>query len=103
MAKETVHMLKKGLFFYIIRDIFYRIINLENPNGKYDLFIGDVSKRDQVDNLREFYIKQFGGQSPSFLVNSAGITRDSFLVKMNDQMFDDVINVNLRSIYIVCP
>ncbi|MFO0963794.1 MAG: 3-oxoacyl-[acyl-carrier-protein] reductase [Phycisphaerales bacterium] len=36
------------------------------------------------------------------LVNNAGITRDGLLMRMSDQDFDDVLNVNLRSVFIAC-
>jgi 17beta-estradiol 17-dehydrogenase/3alpha(17beta)-hydroxysteroid dehydrogenase (NAD+) len=72
----------------------------ECPKGKFAAFAADVSKRDQIDNIQKFY-KEFAKQSPDFLVNSAGITRDAFLVKMSDQQYDDVLNVNLKSIWML--
>jgi acetoacetyl-CoA reductase len=36
------------------------------------------------------------------LVNNAGITRDTFLHKMNPQQWDDVIRVNLGSVFNMC-
>jgi 3-oxoacyl-[acyl-carrier protein] reductase len=36
------------------------------------------------------------------LVNNAGITKDGLLMRMSDADFDDVINVNLRSVFISC-
>ncbi len=36
------------------------------------------------------------------LVNNAGITRDGLLLRMSDEDFDDVISVNLRSIFSAC-
>lgn len=33
------------------------------------------------------------------LVNNAGVTRDNLLLRMNEQEWDDVIDVNLKSIY----
>jgi NAD(P)-dependent dehydrogenase (short-subunit alcohol dehydrogenase family) len=35
-------------------------------------------------------------QPPSVVVNSAGITRDNFLLKMDEQWFQKVIDVNLK-------
>lgn len=34
------------------------------------------------------------------LVNNAGITRDNLLLRMSDEEFDEVINVNLRSAFV---
>ncbi len=36
------------------------------------------------------------------LVNNAGITRDNLLMRMTDDEFDDVINTNLRSVFVAC-
>lgn len=40
-------------------------------------------------------------QPPSIVVNSAGITRDQFLLKMSESDFDAVINVNLKGTFLV--
>jgi 3-oxoacyl-[acyl-carrier protein] reductase len=36
------------------------------------------------------------------LVNNAGITRDGLLLRMSDEDFDTVIDVNLRSAFVAC-
>ena len=36
------------------------------------------------------------------LVNNAGITKDGLLMRMSDEDFDVVMNVNLRSVFIAC-
>jgi 3-oxoacyl-[acyl-carrier protein] reductase len=36
------------------------------------------------------------------LINNAGITRDGLLLRMTDDDFDEVLNVNLRSIFAAC-
>ena len=33
---------------------------------------------------------------PTIAVNSAGITKDTFMLKMKEEMWDEVINVNLK-------
>lgn len=38
---------------------------------------------------------------PMIVVNSAGITRDQFLVKLTESEFQDVINVNLKGTFLV--
>lgn len=40
---------------------------------------------------------------PSILVNCAGITKDSTLLKMKEEQFDDVIAVNLKGLHLVSP
>lgn len=36
------------------------------------------------------------------LINNAGITKDTLLIRMTDEQFDDVINTNLRSCFKMC-
>jgi 3-oxoacyl-[acyl-carrier protein] reductase len=36
------------------------------------------------------------------LVNNAGMNRDGLVLRMSDQDFDDVINVNLRAAFVAC-
>ena len=36
------------------------------------------------------------------LINNAGITRDTLLMRMTDEQFDEVINTNLRSCFKMC-
>lgn len=37
--------------------------------------------------------------TPTILVNNAGITRDSLLVRMTEEQFDDVIRINLKGVF----
>ncbi|KAK3697593.1 hypothetical protein RRG08_033323 [Elysia crispata] len=41
------------------------------------------------------------GEVPSVAVHAAGITKDSFLLKMDEQSFDDVIDVNLKGTFLI--
>lgn len=36
------------------------------------------------------------------LVNNAGITRDALVLRMSDEQFDEVIRINLRSVFVAC-
>ena len=36
------------------------------------------------------------------LVNNAGITRDGLILRMSDEDFDEVLSVNLRSVFVAC-
>ena len=35
-------------------------------------------------------------ETPSIVVNSAGITRDSLFLRLQEQQYDQVLNVNLK-------
>ncbi|NLO23938.1 MAG: 3-oxoacyl-[acyl-carrier-protein] reductase [Fibrobacter sp.] len=58
----------------------------------------DVSCADSVKKTFDQIIEDFG--AIDILVNNAGITRDGLLMRMKDEDFDDVIRVNLRSVFI---
>lgn len=58
----------------------------------------DVSDTEQVTATFNAVIEAFG--AVDILVNNAGITRDGLLMRMKDADFDDVIRVNLRSVFV---
>ncbi|WP_069471943.1 3-oxoacyl-ACP reductase FabG [Candidatus Marithrix sp. Canyon 246] len=53
----------------------------------------DITDTDSIKNLFDDI------QSPSILVNNAGITRDSLFVRMKDDDWNAVIDANLSSVY----
>lgn len=55
----------------------------------------DVGSSESVNKALSAAIDQFK-RPPTVIVNSAGITRDGFLLKMSEEDFDSVINVNLK-------
>lgn len=57
----------------------------------------DVNDAEQVDKLIKSIAEQFG--DVSILVNNAGITRDTLLMRMKDDDWDAVIGTNLKSVY----
>jgi len=57
----------------------------------------DVANPAAVSDMVAEVVAQFG--RVDILVNNAGITRDAKLQKMTTQQFDDVIDVNLRSVF----
>ena len=59
----------------------------------------DVSKAEDVNNMAEEAIKEFG--KIDVLVNNAGITRDTLLMRMSEEDFDKVIEINLKGTYLV--
>lgn len=60
----------------------------------------DVSSAKSVQSAVAAAQKQFQ-QAPSIVVNSAGITRDGYLLKMQEHDFDDVYSVNLKGTFLV--
>lgn len=57
----------------------------------------DVNAPDQIDELLQAVSKQFG--APGILVNNAGITRDTLLLRMSEEDWDAVLDTNLKSVY----
>ncbi|MCI8518919.1 MAG: 3-oxoacyl-[acyl-carrier-protein] reductase [Clostridia bacterium] len=54
---------------------------------------GDVSKFEDAEKMIKEIIEKF--EKIDVLVNNAGITKDSLLMRMKKEDFEDVINVNL--------
>ncbi|KAJ8734554.1 hypothetical protein PYW08_013804 [Mythimna loreyi] len=60
----------------------------------------DVSDSTAVRNLLQTTLRQYKAP-PTIVVNSAGITRDNWLLKMSEEDFDSVVNVNLKGTFLV--
>jgi NAD(P)-dependent dehydrogenase (short-subunit alcohol dehydrogenase family) len=60
----------------------------------------DVTSAAEVDAAAQSVIAQFG--RIDILVNNAGIVRDKKLVRMSEQDWDTVIDVNLKSQFLCC-
>ena len=57
----------------------------------------DASDFDAADNLIKQVVEDFG--SLDILVNNAGITRDNLLMRMSEESWDEIMNVNLKSVF----
>jgi 3-oxoacyl-[acyl-carrier protein] reductase len=57
----------------------------------------DASRFDEAQALVDEVVKTFG--TVDILVNNAGITRDSLLMRMSEQQWDEVIETNLKSAF----
>ena len=73
--------------------------SLENPEDHLPVSI-DVSKRDSVMNMMKDVHEKFS-KSPQIVVNAAGIIKPKTISKMSDDMFDKIIEINLRGTYLV--
>lgn len=57
----------------------------------------DASNFKAAEELVNAVVTEFGGLD--ILVNNAGITRDNLLMRMTEEAWDEVINVNLKSCF----
>jgi len=58
----------------------------------------DVSNSESVTNMVKETIEQFGRLD--ILVNNAGITKDNLLMRMKEEEWDNVININLKGVFL---
>ncbi|KYG79233.1 beta-ketoacyl-ACP reductase [Roseivirga seohaensis] len=60
-------------------------------------FRSNAAEFAAAEELVNAVVTEFG--SLDILVNNAGITRDNLLMRMSEEMWDEVINVNLKSCF----
>ena len=60
-------------------------------------FKADATSYEDANATIQAAIEKLGGVD--ILINNAGITRDNLLLRMTEKEFDDVINVNLKSVF----
>ena len=64
---------------------------------KVKAYKSDAADFSQSVQLIEDVIAEFG--KIDILINNAGITRDNLLLRMGEEQWDEVINVNLKSAF----
>ncbi len=74
--------------------------SLKKEGGKAAFFSADVSSGSQVEKLIPQIVAEFGGID--ILVNSAGIQRYGTVTSLSEEQWDEVLNVNLKSAFLVC-
>lgn len=75
------------------------VAEIKNDGGEAFGLKCNVTNREEVKALGEKVIEKYG--SIDILVNNAGITKDSSFKKMTDEQWDDVLNSDLKSVFIV--
>lgn len=61
--------------------------------------VGDVGLKADVDRMVQAVVDKWG--TVDILVNNAGIIRDAIFYKMTEQQWDDVMRVNLKSMFLM--
>ena len=71
----------------------------ERFNRRVLLLKGDVSKRRDVQNIVKDFLKEFG--RIDVLVNNAGVTKDNLLIRLTENDFREVVDVNLIGTFLM--
>ncbi len=65
-----------------------------------DAFVvqANVAESDQVQSMIKGTLAHFG--KIDLLINNAGVTRDNLLMRMKEDEWDDVMNINLKGVFL---
>jgi 3-oxoacyl-[acyl-carrier protein] reductase len=75
-------------------------INQMTDSNRATFYQVDVSQTAEVDKAIQQVLELFG--HVDILVNNAGITRDQLLMKMTEEDWDKVMDINAKSCYNTC-
>src|SRR3546814_561129 len=70
---------------------------LQSFGTKVKGYRSDASKFEEAEKLIADVVADFG--TLDIVVNNAGITKDGLLMRMSEQQWNDVIDVNLKSVF----
>lgn len=73
---------------------------IKESGGEAVAWHGDVGNSEQVDSMVEGVVSRFG--RIDILVNNAGITRDNLLLQMEGKDWQDILKINLDSVFYCC-
>tara|TARA_B100001778_G_scaffold325389_1_gene320844 strand:+ start:1185 stop:1931 length:747 start_codon:yes stop_codon:yes gene_type:complete len=76
---------------------FELVKSIEQFGVKIKAYESDASDFDSAINLAETVLNDFG--SIDVLVNNAGITKDNLLMRMSESDFNDVMKININSVF----
>lgn len=99
IGKEVALKFAREGFDVVIIDLFEdeeakaTVEELKAAGSKSKIYLGDISKEDQVDGVVEAILKDYG--TIHVLVNNAGITKDNLLLRQTASDITAVITVNL--------
>lgn len=74
-----------------------QIIAELNVGDRVKAYQSDASSFEQSAELVNNVLNDFG--KIDVLINNAGITKDTLILRMTEEQWDDVINVNLKSVF----
>lgn len=104
IGREIVQQLKQRgdnvFVFDIVEQNDSRVKELTNQGIQY--FQVDVSSTQLIKNGFSDLFNLTSGKSLDVLVNNAGITQDGLAIRMSEQDWDSVLQVNLKGSFFCC-
>lgn len=74
------------------------VVDEIEKNGGEGLFVRlDATNREQTKNMASVTLEKYG--RIDILINNAGIIQDALIIKMTEEQWDSVINVNLKGVF----
>lgn len=69
------------------------------PSGNENIenYMGDVTDREGIEKFYGYAIEKYG--KVDILINNAGVTKDALIQKMTEDMWDFVIDINLKGVF----
>lgn len=103
IGKSIAALLAKNRLNIVVSDILYEDAQktakeLESFDIKALAIKTDVSNAGDVDKLIKTTLEEFG--SVEYLINNAGITRDNLSIRMSEEEWDQVIDINLKGTFL---
>ena len=95
-AKEGANVVVSDILFDAASELAEKLAQ----NGIKTLAVKtDVSKKSDTENLAEATLKEFG--KIDILVNTAGIIKNTLLVDIEEEEWDQILNINAKGVYLV--
>ena len=94
-AREGATVIITGRSSDLIEEVTKEI---QGEGFKADGFCCDVTNLENVSEIANKILDKYKGVD--ILINNAGITKDNLLLRMNESDWDEVININLKGVFI---
>ena len=78
-----------------------KLKNLKNTYNQIHTFKFDISKHENIEKFISDSLNILNG-TPDILVNNAGITRDNLSLRMSEKEWNEVLQINLTSTFLLC-
>ena len=94
LAKSGAHVFCISRNKKALDSIVNKIIN---DNGEASAYPCDITKPDNFKEIVKNIIDKY--KNIDILINNAGVTNDALLMRMSNDQWDDVININLKGAF----